>query len=255
MGENIKELETKLKAAKKTIAVLMEKVEHTIDATGSLNTLFEHSLQLEQAITEHLRNERELQQFNRSLEELVAQRTIELKEANNKLNQRNAYLKELVRKDGLTGLYNHSAMIDLIEQRIAEAKRYKLNLSVLMFDIDHFKKVNDTYGHQFGDHVLVKISKVLKESIRAVDYASRFGGEEFVILLTNIDVIEADKMAERLRLLISELDWGREGLKVTISGGVAHFTGKDTTKSILARADKRLYMAKEHGRNRMITSD
>ncbi len=141
MSDDGRDLKTQLAAAQKTISVLMEHVEHAIDTAGSLHNLFEHNLQLEKAITEHIRNERELEQFNRSLEELVAQRTLELKDANNQLNQRNANLKELVRRDGLTGLFNHSAMIDILSQRVAEAQRYQLGLSVIMFDIDFFKKV------------------------------------------------------------------------------------------------------------------
>ncbi len=249
------ELQKKLKAAEKTIDVLMNKVEEAINATDSLHNLFEQNIQLKQEITEHLHNQKELQQFSLSLEKLVNQRTMELQEANKQLNQHNAHLKELIRKDGLTGLLNHSAMIELIEQRIAEARRYQLNLSIVIFDIDFFKKVNDVYGHQFGDYVLERLANALRESIRAVDYASRFGGEEFVILLTNTEKREANRMAERLRQLISELKWKEEDLQITISGGVAHFTKKDTSKTILARADKRLYIAKKNGRNRMVVSE
>lgn len=242
-----------LEAARKTIAILMERVEHAIDTAGSLHNLFEDNLQLKKTIDQHLRNEEELKRFNRALEAQVAVRTRELEKANLQLNENNAYLKELVRRDGLTGLFNHSAMMEVLLRRVAEAGRYNLLLSVVILDLDHFKKVNDTYGHQFGDHVLRIVAKTLGEAIRPVDYACRFGGEEFVLLLPNTSKEGARITAERVRTKIEGLKWEHRDLTTTISAGIAS-CGKDSAKSLIARADKRLYMAKKLGRNRVISS-
>lgn len=245
-------LQLQLKAAEKTISVLMERMEHAIDTSGSLHNLFEDNLLLKKKISQQLRNEEQLKQFNRILEEQVALRTRELEEANSELNEKNARLKEMVRRDGLTDLYNHTAMLEIIRQKVDETKRYNHPLSLIMLDIDFFKKVNDSYGHQFGDHVLRLIAQTMLGAIRTVDFAGRFGGEEFILLLPNTTRKGAVVTAEKIRRKIARLEWEHKECRITISAGVTRFF-EDTTESLIARADKLLYMAKENGRNRVVS--
>jgi diguanylate cyclase (GGDEF)-like protein len=119
-----------------------------------------------------------------------------------------------------------------------------------MLDIDYFKKINDKYGHVFGDEVLIKISSVIEETVRKVDIAGRYGGEEFLIVIPGTDSGGAYKTAERIRESIEKIKWDKDGPKVTISGGVCEFKDEDSEK-LIAKADKLLYRAKESGRNRI----
>lgn len=247
------DLKQQLAAANKTITVLMDRVEHAIDTTGGLHNLFEDNLILKDRITKYLRNAEQLRRFNSELEEQVRARTHDLQRANLELNEKNDRLKEMVRRDGLTGLYNHSAMTDLIQQSVNESLRYNHPISVVMFDLDHFKKVNDTYGHPFGDHVLRTVSKVLQDLTRDVDYPSRFGGEEFLLLMPYTNRTGAHISAERIRQTISELEWQPKEFRLTISAGVTAIDN-DTAESLASRADQNLYRAKKEGRNRVVVS-
>ena len=207
MSTDLSLLQEKLVAANKTIEVLMERTEHAIDTAGSLHNLFEDNLILKQRITQQLSIEEQLRQFNKALEAQVALRTRELEAANEELTKTNKHLEEMVQRDGLTGLYNHTAMSEIIRQKVGESKRYGHALSIISLDIDFFKNVNDTYGHQFGDHVLQIVSKVLSDSLRKVDFASRFGGEEFILLLPSTQRGGALVIAEKIREKIENLDW------------------------------------------------
>lgn len=247
-------LTERLAAARKTISVLMDRTEHAIDTAGSLHNLFEDNFLLKKKISQHRRNEEELQTFGRALEQQVSIRTRELKEANEQLAENNRRLKEMVQRDGLTGLYNHSAMMEIIKQKIDESLRYQYPLSLVLLDLDYFKKINDTFGHLFGDHVLKIIAHVLKSSIRAVDYACRFGGEEFLLIFPSTDHMGAVDVAEKIRGKIERLRWKHRTCMVTVSAGVASFD-TDTPQSLIAKADRLLYLAKEQGRNRVVGFD
>ena len=175
---------------------------------------------------------------------------LELKISRDLLKIKNEQLKKLAITDSMTGLYNHRYIIDSLSERIIEAKRYKQSLSVAMIDIDHFKKVNDNYGHIFGDYVLVKISMIIEETIRKTDIAGRYGGEEYLIIFTNTDKKNAFNMLERLRKSIEEEKWDKADLAVTVSGGICEFKDEDYSELII-EADRLLYKAKENGRNRI----
>ncbi|MCJ7666579.1 MAG: diguanylate cyclase [Actinobacteria bacterium] len=177
---------------------------------------------------------------------------LELKINRDLLEEKNKLLEILSTTDGLTGLYNHRYIIDVLSQRIIETKRYGQALSIGMFDIDHFKKINDKYGHIFGDKVLIEISSVIEETIRKVDIAGRYGGDEFLIVLPDTDSGGAYKTAERIRESIESINWDKDGLKVTASGGVREFKNEDFEK-LVNKADKLLYIAKNSGRNRIET--
>ncbi len=172
------------------------------------------------------------------------------------LEEKNERLKNMVIRDGLTNLYNHKYMIERLDMELKEAERYKKNVSVLMFDIDFFKKVNDTYGHQKGDEVLIGVSETIKKTLRDTDVVGRYGGEEFMAILTETNEEKAHFTAERVRKAVEELSFKSdiENFKVSISGGVAEFKG-ETAQKLIEKADKRLYIAKKSGRNKMIAFD
>ncbi len=188
--------------------------------------------------------------FN-SVELLVRTKThLELKISRDLLKIKNEQLKKLAITDSMTGLYNHRYIIDSLSERIMEARRYKQPLSVIMLDVDHFKKVNDNHGHAFGDFVLVRISTIIEETIRKTDIAGRYGGEEFLIIYTNTDNKSAFNTSERLRKSIEKEKWDKADLIVTVSGGICELKDEDFSKLIM-KADSLLYKAKENGRNRI----
>lgn len=164
-------------------------------------------------------------------------------------------LKELAIRDGLTGLYNSREFHRLLEIEIARSERYKHSLSLLILDIDHFKVVNDMYGHQAGDGVLRALGTWLNSEIRTSDYAARYGGEEFAVILPELTADSALAMAERLRSGIASrqisVDEGHT-VKVTVSIGVAAFpVDAKSDEELIAAADRALYVAKQAGRNRV----
>jgi two-component system cell cycle response regulator len=164
---------------------------------------------------------------------------------------------ELAIIDQLTGLYNRRYMASQIEVLAARAKRSRNPLAALVVDIDHFKKINDSFGHDVGDEVIREFAVRLASNVRAVDLACRFGGEEFVVLMPETQIADAHRIAERLRLHVAgspfRVSGGRELLSVTISIGVAATTPDDTaSENLLKRADENVYAAKAKGRNRVI---
>lgn len=159
-------------------------------------------------------------------------------------------------QDGLTGLVNRRALDDRLEAELAHALRHRRELCVLMIDVDHFKKVNDTHGHLAGDEVLRQIARLLGDQVRTEDVVARYGGEEFVVITRDVPVHGAAALAERLRAAVSRRRFHFEqlSLTVTISVGIASLSGLRTEQSaprLLAAADIALYLAKEGGRNRV----
>lgn len=162
----------------------------------------------------------------------------------------NARLFEEAVTDGLTGLIQRRYFELRLREEMERAKRYGYPVSLVMIDIDHFKKVNDTYGHQEGDTVLIGIASVLERAVRMGDIAARFGGEEFVLILPHTERANAVKAAERLRANIEKQTFG--GHSVTISAGVGFMTSKDRemqSDDLVRMADEALYFAKNNGRN------
>lgn len=167
-----------------------------------------------------------------------------------------AKLRDTSLRDGMTGLYNRRFLEEFIDTVMSQAKRGEDTYSVLMLDVDFFKMVNDTYGHDIGDKVIVEIGKVLKDNIRAADLAIRYGGEEFILLLRNADKEGTLKVAEKIHSTFAGLvfDVGNgESLKKTISIGIAKFpTDGDTIWKCIKFADTALYVAKTTGRNKIV---
>jgi diguanylate cyclase (GGDEF)-like protein/PAS domain S-box-containing protein len=164
-------------------------------------------------------------------------------------------LRELATTDGLTSLNNRRRFMELAEQELARSKRYPHSLSMFMMDIDHFKRVNDTYGHDVGDEVLRALSITATRALRDADILGRLGGEEFGVLLPETGADAALEVAERLRLSVEKtpISTSAGGLNITISIGVSVMDPeKDTVETLLKKADVALYNAKENGRNRAV---
>ncbi|MGL4315718.1 MAG: diguanylate cyclase [Pseudomonas sp.] len=152
--------------------------------------------------------------------------------------------------DGLTGLWNRARIDQFFAEEVARAKRYGTPFSLILIDIDHFKSVNDTYGHTVGDTVLRQFAALLRDNVRAVDKVGRLGGEEFLIVLPEIDEQQAQAAAYTLQQRIGSFDFGTVQRR-TASFGVTQFLGHENLHSMLERVDRALYKAKENGRDRI----
>lgn len=172
------------------------------------------------------------------------------KETEQELQQKNKILAELSAMDGLTKVYNHRTLVETLKSAAAESLRTGKPLSAAMFDIDNFKRINDTRGHIFGDQVLVDVAAILKNSLRDTDIVGRYGGEEFMVIFTGSPGEAAAKVAERLRLAVERHTF-LDGVHVTISGGVRQYGGEDLPEFIDA-VDQNLYKAKHEGKNQVI---
>ena len=150
--------------------------------------------------------------------------------------------------DSLTGLQNRSRLNDLLAEKVERFKRYSNKFAIAIIDIDFFKEVNDTYGHQIGDQVLVEMADVIKENIRLTDNLIRFGGEEFILVYEEVNLDEAIEIAQNLRLKVESHNFGVIKKK-TISIGLTLCNEDDNIMSIIKRADEALYKAKRDGRN------
>lgn len=164
------------------------------------------------------------------------------------LEKRNQELQELALRDRMTDLYNHHHTFEVLNQECHRARRHDYPLSIVMLDIDNFKKINDSFGHLAGDQVLIKTSEILKSCVRNVDIVGRYGGEEFLVVLPQTPLMGAVDVAERIRREFHRREFGQPMLRVTVSLGVAEYSGEDTEKFV-DRADQELYRAKQAGRD------
>jgi polar amino acid transport system substrate-binding protein len=176
----------------------------------------------------------------------------QISEAYELLEQKNRELERLSTVNQLTGLYNRHKTDQELEAEIQRAERYGRPLSVIMFDIDWFKSVNDNYGHPAGDTVLRKIAALLRNRIRSTDIAGRWGGEEFLIICPETEIEGARELAEQIRADIAEFDFSISQ-SITISAGVATYTVDETIERLIHRVDEYLYAAKHRGKNRVET--
>ena len=159
-------------------------------------------------------------------------------------------LKALTITDSLTQIYNRLKLDSELQLEISRANRYGTQLSTILIDIDNFKSVNDTFGHQFGDTVIVKIAQILKDNIRSTDVLGRWGGEEFLIICPDAGNDSAVKLAEKLREAIERQEYPKVNQK-TCSFGVSTYKKKDTLNTLLNRADRALYQSKNQGKNQV----
>lgn len=166
----------------------------------------------------------------------------------------NDKLRAMAMRDGLTGLYNHTLLIELFQKEIAKSDRLNNNIAFVMLDIDHFKSINDTYGHMIGDEILRKISAMIVETVRIGDIVGRYGGEEFSIVLSDISEEAVLDVCERIRRNVEQHIFKVDGknIKITVSVGVCikNQQSKVSKNDIIKNADKALYEAKRSGRNK-----
>ena len=165
--------------------------------------------------------------------------------------------KRLATTDELTGLYNRRYFMEKLAQQKSLSERNNSDFVICYCDLDNFKQINDTFGHHTGDIVLKQFSKILKSSIREIDYAARFGGEEFVCLLVNTDIENALNISERIRESIENYNFSdiAPTLHATVSIGLSNFKQFNTIQETLMNADNRMYRAKQLGRNKVVVSD
>lgn len=176
----------------------------------------------------------------------------QLAEANARLEEANVRLTHLAAHDSLTGLANFRRSQEVLTAAMDTARRYGRELVVAVVDLDHFKAVNDTYGHHVGDEVLTQFAALMREGTRAADTCGRLGGEEFVVVMPETDVHEAEGLMGRLRAACRERPLTPSGSGLTFSAGVARFEYHDTPETLLKRADAALYRAKREGRDRTV---
>ena len=177
--------------------------------------------------------------------------------AHEAMHKQNQQLKVLSITDSLTGLYNRSKLDAILIDQLARFERNHRVFSVLMMDIDHFKTLNDDYSHVVGDEILIAVSQGITKSIRSVDFAARYGGDEFVVILTETDAESAVITAERIRAQVAinvslNLQKKEPNISITLSMGIIQCTINDKTpKNLLLQVDNMLYKAKNSGRNKI----
>lgn len=173
------------------------------------------------------------------------------KELELKLKEANRELKRKSITDSLTNVFNHQFITEILSKKIEVSRRYQQSLSVMMIDLDCFKKVNDQYGHLVGDEVLIKVVEKIKSCLRKADLLGRFGGEEFLLILPCTSLEGALTLSERIRKNIEQTTFDEMDLKVTVSIGVADYKEQDCS-TLISQADKSMYNAKANGRNQIV---
>ncbi|MBR0934813.1 GGDEF domain-containing protein [Bradyrhizobium jicamae] len=187
--------------------------------------------------------------FSSSMQQSLYQSGVKLKEAYRRI-------EELAELDELTGAFNRRCIMRMLEEEIARCERSGSTSAIALIDLDHFKRINDTYGHPIGDEALRTFAISMFANIRSIDRFGRYGGEEFLLVLPDLSQEDAGRALERLRRIIADLDWSAfsPGMQVTISAGVTTLRPNETSDTLLARADRALYTAKARGRNRIASA-
>lgn len=232
-----------------TIVIALQRL---IDATqkivnGDLNVTLTHS------------QSDEIGQLTRMFNQMtdrLRQNQVEISAASAAMQKKNRQLEQLSVTDGLTGLYNRNKLNAIIADQLARYKRNKRPFGVLMIDIDHFKTLNDGLGHVMGDEIIVAVAKKISQSIRSIDFAARYGGDEFVIILSESSVADAVRTAERIRKKVATVRCGAEesAFQVTLSiGAIQSEPGDSSLTILLSRVDGALYEAKRAGRDQVFS--
>lgn len=205
-------------------------------------------INLAQAETEiaHIRNV-QLAQALQDLERVNTEKTDLLKQLERKSHE----LEQLAFRDSLTGLPNRRHLEAVLQSELTKAQGQALPLSLALIDVDDFKRINDQFSHKIGDTVLMKIAELIRDKLRAFDFAARYGGEEFVVILPRTSSTQALNVCERLRLVVADYDWDaiQTDLKVTLSIGLSNNSGVDSADRLLSEADAKMYEAKTAGKN------
>ena len=190
----------------------------------------------------------QLELGNNTLEKLISIKTEQLEAKNKLLEEKISEIERLANTDPLTNIANRKKFEEALNSEISRANRYDHPLSFVIFDIDHFKIINDSFGHKIGDQVLQGLASVVDDNIRDIDVFARWGGEEFVLILPCITIEEAINFSERLRQLISKAELSK-GVYITCSFGVSEYHNTDAVEDLFHRADQALYRVKNNGRN------
>ena len=196
----------------------------------------------------------QLQEMNNYLEQKIHERTESLLDTQKELLEDNSALTRIALTNSLTGLSNRTHMNQILRQEYARFERHNQRFGIIMLDIDHFKNVNDSYGHDTGDTVLKKIALIIASAIRTSDFVARWGGEEFLICCTTIEETDLLPIAETIRKLVANNDFEKVG-QITTSLGCAAIVKGESIKELIKRSDIALYEAKNNGRNMSIVSE
>jgi diguanylate cyclase (GGDEF)-like protein/PAS domain S-box-containing protein len=206
--------------------------------------------QQKMAQIELMKQNRLLKEGNVTLENIIRRKAEELEKKNRQLKEKITEAEHISNTDSLTNIANRKKFQEELEKEISRSDRYHHSLAFVIFDIDFFKHVNDTFGHKAGDNVLQKMAKLVSNNIREIDCFARWGGEEFVLILPCLVIKDAVLVCEKLRILISQYEIERK-LFITCSFGITEYSQEDTVDDLFYRADKALYQAKKSGRNRV----
>ena len=236
----------------------LENVHEEVNKTADY---FEFSIDEQKSIAEILQiANAELSVLNLSYEEMnraLVEKTVKLELLTAELEKKNHQLELLANIDGLTHAYNHRYFQNFLDQEINRSKRYSRSLALVLIDVDHFKKLNDTFGHQFGDEMLRQFCDVCRGELREYDLFARYGGEEFALVLPETGIKEAEAVAEKLRLAIARhnFEHNRQSCRVTASFGVFAMLSAEepyTKNEMISFADQAMFQAKKKGRNQVV---
>jgi len=226
-------------------------IEH--DSEGKVTRMIgahENIHERKMAQIELLKKNQLLQEGNLTLENLLTEKNNELEEKNLELEKKIREVEYLSVTDTLTTIGNRRKFEHNLEKEISRVKRYSHSLSLVMFDIDYFKQINDKQGHEMGDHILHQLSMVIKNQLRENDCFARWGGEEFILTLPETNLFQAKLIAEKLRELVNQIEF-KDNLFITCSFGVTEYKSDESKNDLFVRVDNALYQAKELGRNRV----
>lgn len=239
----------------------MSKIKQCIETSDDIDFIKKSVVNKINRINEGLKEKRKQDVLHLQKTELnidkMRSRMKELKQESELIRKKSQDIEFENMHDSLTKVYNRKSYNEKVKETIANLERYNVSSVLLEFDVDHFKIVNDTYGHKVGDQVLKQVALIIKERLRKNDFIARYGGEEFVVILTHIHLKDAIKVGENIRSTIEKTKFlFQDGnFCLTVSGGVTAFRNGDDADTVFERADKALYVAKKSGRNMIKAED
>jgi diguanylate cyclase len=232
----------------------------TVESAKDLQQIQEQVRSRLDSIDRHLQEFRQREatfaNASRTRNEQMRSRIVQLEDEAKRLHHQLQDEQRLSTIDTLTKIPNRAAYEKRVNEELHRLRRFSQPTCIAVWDVDHFKRINDTYGHRAGDRVLQAVAECFAERIRATDFVARYGGEEFVMILSGTQLIDATQFADRLRAAIAEIGFHFRGnpVSITVSSGVTAFLPNDSADGAFDRADKAMYRAKEAGRNRCVVA-